>query len=240
MYGIIYLITNKKNGKQYVGQTLRPLEERWAQHVRKAKNHDNNYLGNALIRYGAEGFRIEEVAQADSQEELDLLEIETIAKLNTLRPHGYNLTEGGLGGTPTEEVREKIRQGKLGEKNPNYGRVYTEEERKLLSKLMSGEGNPFHGKRHSEETKRRLSAIAKSRTGPHPNLGKKASQNTRAKLRAAWRRRPKLTHCRRGHPFTADNTYTNKEGRRNCRICLRMAWKRAGKKKREKKWKSSN
>ena len=29
----IYLITNKINGKQYVGQTIRTIEERWKGHI---------------------------------------------------------------------------------------------------------------------------------------------------------------------------------------------------------------
>lgn len=30
------------------------------------------------------------------------------------------------------------------------------------------------------------------------------------------------THCKRGHPFTPENTYTNSHGNRGCRICQRM------------------
>ena len=31
------------------------------------------------------------------------------------------------------------------------------------------------------------------------------------------------THCKRGHPFDAQNTYYTPDGRRRCRICLREA-----------------
>jgi WhiB family redox-sensing transcriptional regulator len=31
------------------------------------------------------------------------------------------------------------------------------------------------------------------------------------------------THCKRGHPFTAANTYYAPDGQRRCRICLREA-----------------
>lgn len=185
MYGIVYLITNSENGKQYVGQTLRSLEERWSEHVRKAKAHDNHYLGKAILRYGSEKFSIEEICQTASQEELDHLEIETIARLNTLRPHGYNLTKGGLGGAPDEETREKIRQSKMGDKNPNYQRIYTPEERERISQRLSGKGNPFYGRKHSRETKKKLAEIAKTR-GPSSRKGKKASVETKTKLRKAW------------------------------------------------------
>ena len=31
------------------------------------------------------------------------------------------------------------------------------------------------------------------------------------------------THCKRGHQFTAENTYYAPDGQRRCRICLREA-----------------
>ena len=31
------------------------------------------------------------------------------------------------------------------------------------------------------------------------------------------------THCKRGHPFTAENTYYTPDGHRRCRTCLRQA-----------------
>jgi WhiB family redox-sensing transcriptional regulator len=31
------------------------------------------------------------------------------------------------------------------------------------------------------------------------------------------------THCKRGHPFTAENTYYTPDGHRRCRTCLREA-----------------
>ena len=31
------------------------------------------------------------------------------------------------------------------------------------------------------------------------------------------------THCKRGHPFTAENTYYTPDGQRRCRTCLREA-----------------
>lgn len=239
MYGKIYLITNIKNGKQYVGQTQRSIEERWSEHVRKAKNHDNHHIGNAILKYGSKDFKIEEIGEASSQEKLDLLEIKTISRLNTMRPNGYNLTEGGLGGSPSIETKEKIRQSKLGAKNPNYQKIWTEEEREHLSKKTSGENNPFYGKKHSTETKKRLSEVAKSRE-VHPRLGKKASEETKAKLRKSWtegkakrsgenhhlfgkshseetrrkiseahKKLEKKTSCIRGHPYDQRNTYTH-------------------------------
>jgi hypothetical protein len=92
----IYLITNLINGKKYVGQTIRPLSVRWYFHV-----HQTNcrVMARAIKKYGKENFTIEELFKAQSQEELDRKEIEFILALNTLAPGGYNLTEGGNGGS---------------------------------------------------------------------------------------------------------------------------------------------
>lgn len=48
-------------------------------------------------------------------------------------------------------------------------------------------------------------------------------------VRRGHRARGPVTHCRRGHLFTAETTYTDNRGRRQCKACwsLRAAEKRA-------------
>ena len=54
------------------------------------------------------------------------------------------------------------------------------------------------------------------------------SENTlRGLLPSVLRRKYALkTHCQRGHPFDEANTYIMPNGRRRCRACLRLAWRR--------------
>ena len=55
--GYIYKITNLVNGKSYVGQTIRTIEERWKQHIKDSKgNKDDFYLHRAIRKYGKENF----------------------------------------------------------------------------------------------------------------------------------------------------------------------------------------
>lgn len=92
MKGIIYKITNKVNGKSYIGQTRYTLEFRWRQHIHKK---DNTYFHNAIRKYGPENFTLE-VLEECSTSNLNEREIFYIAKYNTFK-EGYNLTTGGDG-----------------------------------------------------------------------------------------------------------------------------------------------
>ena len=89
MEGIIYKITNKVNGKSYIGQTRYTLEFRWKQHQHKK---DNTYFHNAIHKYGIENFSIE-ILEKCNIEDLNSREIFYIAKYDTFK-NGYNLTIG--------------------------------------------------------------------------------------------------------------------------------------------------
>src|SRR5271157_4003002 len=96
-YGIIYLVTNAVNGKQYVGQTVRPLTRRWQCHLLSASDGSMGALHGAIRKYGAEAFRVKQIDLAETLEELNKKEVYYIAQLKTLAPSGYNLTLGGEG-----------------------------------------------------------------------------------------------------------------------------------------------
>jgi len=88
----IYLITNKLNGKTYVGQTIQNPKDRWDRHC--STNPGNMRIGDAIIRNGKENFTFEVIDSASSFEELDKKEQEWIRAKNSVR-NGYNSTYGG-------------------------------------------------------------------------------------------------------------------------------------------------
>ncbi|MBR0261137.1 MAG: helix-turn-helix domain-containing protein [Selenomonadaceae bacterium] len=90
MFGIVYLITNLLDGKKYVGQTTRTLEERFSEHAEA-----ESLLGNAICKYGAENFSREVLAECETPEELDAQERFYIKELDCKHPKGYNNTDGG-------------------------------------------------------------------------------------------------------------------------------------------------
>lgn len=108
-YGYIYLITNKVNGKQYVGQTSSTIEDRWKKHLDNAKNNPSKQIiTQAISKYGKENFEIEELARV-KVEDLNDIEIFFIKKYDTFQ-NGYNMTIGGENSwnSISEEIYNKI------------------------------------------------------------------------------------------------------------------------------------
>ena len=100
--GYIYLITNKINGKKYIGQTRTTVEERWYRHCLHAQNPKRAIgIDGAIRKYGAENFDYKVIKECPI-EELDKWEIYYIKEYNTYQGDntdiGYNLTLGGQGG----------------------------------------------------------------------------------------------------------------------------------------------
>ena len=90
--GFIYRITNKVNGKVYIGQTINSLKQRFHKHI---NSEGCKYLHNAILKHGKENFVIEEIERV-SQDKLDEREIYWIKYYNsTDRKFGYNIYPGG-------------------------------------------------------------------------------------------------------------------------------------------------
>ena len=88
----IYKITNKVNGKCYVGQS-RDIEARWAKHLSAYKSSPEWELYRAFKKYGIAAFSFEVVEEC-TIEELNEREIYWIAQYDSFN-NGYNMTLGG-------------------------------------------------------------------------------------------------------------------------------------------------
>lgn len=93
---IVYLATNKVNGKKYVGITKNTLEQRKIQHMHTANTQKGSKFQKALRKYGVDGFTWEVIDTAITYEELLWKEMFYIKKYNSYE-NGYNSTSGGEG-----------------------------------------------------------------------------------------------------------------------------------------------
>ena len=129
----IYKITNIQNQKVYIGQTIRPIEQRFHRHINDAMNNIlDTHFARAIRKYGKDNFIIEEIDNAKTQNELNKKEQYWIQYYNSVN-NGYNETDAinKCGGntylSKTEEemevIKEKIRQTKVGAKNPMAQKV---------------------------------------------------------------------------------------------------------------------
>lgn len=111
--GYIYLITNKENGKQYIGKTAFTIENRWKEHCKNFQYlRDDMPLHKAMLKYGVDCFSIEEVEQCDNTL-LDERERYWINYYDTYN-NGYNATLGGEGAVKfnQQEITELWSSGK--------------------------------------------------------------------------------------------------------------------------------
>lgn len=157
----VYCITNRVNGKCYIGVT-KDWKRRWIIHQRA-----DYVIGRALRKYGKENFRISVLYSRIPFATALVLEKNLIAKMDTLRPNGYNVHEGGSGGntiagkTDEEKMRTRKKLSKMRKGVPK-----SEAHKRKISENhadVSGKNHPMWGESHSESTKRKMSEKAKGK-----------------------------------------------------------------------------
>ena len=144
---IIYKITNIKNNKVYIGQTIRPIKDRFRRHINDAINNKlNTHFARAIRKYGKDNFVIEEIDRAKTKEELNLKEQFWIREYDSINK-GYNETDainkcgGNTYKSKTElemnKIKEKIRKTKIGGLNPNSVKI-------IMTNIISNEKQIFN------------------------------------------------------------------------------------------------
>jgi group I intron endonuclease len=183
----IYKLTCLNNGKIYIGKSIN-LNTRLRVYM-KCKDGIGPYLKNAIVKHGWDSFKVEilETFQSfDKAKDNDsLLEREAyyIKLYNSITPSvGYNICEHSWDKTGTkhsEETKAKLRISNSVPRKP-----LSEEHKKNLSK--AGKGRIL-----TPEHKEKLRISALKRGMPREviekakqfNTGRKASEETKAKLR---------------------------------------------------------
>lgn len=165
----IYKLTNTVNGKGYIGFTSKTPERRWQMHLENAQKKRNQYLYDAINKYGWENFTKEVLYQSiDGPHTLNKMEPHFILEHNTffMNDCGYNMTLGGagaLGVKHSEASKQKRSKRSKGSGNPFYGKHRTTEANRKTSEavkrtrhLRIGEKAPFAGHKHSTTSRKQI------------------------------------------------------------------------------------
>lgn len=101
--GLIYMYTNKLNGKKYVGQTITSLKDRDNKHFH---DKNNSYFDRAYKKYGRDNFKLEVLEENIPLDKLNEMEEKWIREYNTIftSGNGYNMTKGGQSCGPIKKT----------------------------------------------------------------------------------------------------------------------------------------
>lgn len=98
----IYKATNIINGKSYIGKT-NDIKSRIWQHLRRYEREDCLFH-REMEKYGDDNFSWDVLETTDTEEKAVELEKKYIQEYNTIKPFGYNMNKGGVGGHNSRPV----------------------------------------------------------------------------------------------------------------------------------------
>jgi len=197
---ILYLVSNKTNGKLYIGWTGDIAEQRWNEHCSSAKYGSKYYFHNAIRKYTRDGFDWNVMKSFTSDNEAKEEEKKCIAIYKEFGYTLYNMTDGGEGITGykfSEESKQKMSKSHIGlqsgENSPNFGtslseetkrkiglknkgRALSEEQKQNISNGQTGEKHHRFGKHLTEDHKQKLSENTKGKHNS-PNTEFKKGEN---------------------------------------------------------------
>src|SRR5208282_1612745 len=158
--GFIYIFTFP-NSKQYIGQTINKIKERYRNH----RNGSEREVDKAIKEFG--WVNIDRYEIECPKEFLDEIEDTWIKNFNTLFPNGYNMMGGGNKNRyVSNETKRKlsfIRKGK----------TFTDERKKKQSEVITDWWKNRETVIVSKETREKMSKAGK---------GRKVSNETRKRL----------------------------------------------------------
>lgn len=186
---IIYKVTNKKTGMSYIGQTVRTLKTRRAEHLQASANIARSKypapLHKALSEFGSAEF--EWTVLEEDVTELNDRERHYIRVWNTLHPNGYNQTVGGaMDEMMSAAIRDKIANSMVNlHKDSNYtARIYPK---------LKGLIPPNKGIEMTPAQKEKLRAAKLAQYADpnyiNPNVGQKRTGETLDNLKKSLKNR---------------------------------------------------
>ena len=186
IYGYIYMIRNKVNGKLYFGKTENNFDTRYRSDI--SKHTHNKHLKRSIEKYGIENFEInEQFDVAYTEDDLWDLEDMYICIYNCLDSrYGYNKRRSGSkhkgNGKLSRETRQKMSYTK---KETCQNKDYRHRLSKALEEKWKDENyiekqrEAHRGKQFSDEHRQNLSKshIGIQAGNKHPMYGRTGNKN---------------------------------------------------------------
>lgn len=190
----IYRITSP-SGSVYIGQS-RGIRYRRNNHLSAYKRRKSStVLKRSFDKYGFDKHIFEVIHELPKDVSLEILNTYELFYINAYKGAGIlvlNSGESSLGGSVTDEVRQKLRTSHLGQKAWNKGKKLSPEHiAKLKTAQLGWKRTPESiakrvlattGKKRTDETKARMSAALKGKAGYKKGIHK-MNDNTRAALK---------------------------------------------------------
>lgn len=192
-YGVVYEIRCTETGFRYIGQTTMSIRTRWQGHVKASLTCDWE-LSKAIRQFGSTNFVIRVVCECNSKEELDRQERAYIRDLNTVWPHGYNMTNGGEGPCEvtrkliSQRTREAMADPKLREHLSKCAK--TRDHTKAIAAMI----NAWRGRKHTDASRAKMKRTHSEEDRKKISLatkGKVKSPEHREKIRQSLKGRKK-------------------------------------------------
>ena len=152
------------DGRLYIGQSQVDVERR----MRAVLSCPGNIpeLTRAIEEFGRDAV-VSTVIHRCLPQECDEAERRFIEERGSRYPNGHNRASGGKAGwRHSEATIAQMREAKIGEKNPLFGKKHSPETKAKIGASRTGEKHPMWGKKHSAESIEKMSA-AKMGNTPH-------------------------------------------------------------------------
>lgn len=167
----VYMITNKVNGKKYIGITKREVTKRWWAHISRSKISDAKFM-RAIQKHGRKSFDVKTLVVCPDWEYACDMEQKLIALYDTFNT-GYNATLGGEGLNGCEDVSLANLERAW---DARRGKPMSEEHKRKISEAHKANGHKpkltneqiekiadaRRGSKHSPEWKARISESIKA------------------------------------------------------------------------------
>lgn len=202
----LYRITNKINGKIYIGQAA-DLSKRWSDHRRAVRlNKPTQTIHYAMIKYGLDNFEFEVIASCTTQDDANFTETQLVEQYQShvSTDKGYNVTLGGMNAPKTEAFKQMMRDWHAS-LTPEERAKISEQQRKATQQQITEKGHPGLGTKRNDEQKSNISAALKAldkvaiytdevrKNMSEAHIGIKDSEETKIKksesAKEAWEKR---------------------------------------------------